>query len=349
MAGGRDGLYQSLLALRSVAPDARLVVDSVEASAEGDLLSVRVHVVGAESAAFLDLAPPVELAGWGWGPLELLRVSDGLISERWAGSADGTLLEPLVTCDPVPFEMPTVQRVAALVRIVIAPETQFRIADLLSTRFLFVESGAVSVGVTPQDPAAPSYSVRTGATIDDPPSHTESVEPLASGEHLSTRSKSTTVIANQGSQPASLLVVTWYVMSTVAAPQAGPAAQVFDDVAKLNESGRPAVSARLLALGVAPVTNNAGCALGRVTMPAGSTLTWQSNRSVLIAVDDGRLLISTRDVRIDGTRATGEPWYGESTTLSAGDGAHVMAGTGFTWRNTGNVPATVIVLTMDAI
>ena len=81
-ASGRDGFVRALLALRATFPGLTLVVDDVRAAGEDQVLA-RVHTEGAESGVFL--GRPVPASFGEWGPLEVWRIADGQLVERWGG------------------------------------------------------------------------------------------------------------------------------------------------------------------------------------------------------------------------------------------------------------------------
>src|SRR4029453_18043725 len=89
-ATGRDGLVRALLSLRATFPGLTLVVDDLRA-ADGDQVLARVHAAGAGSGAFLGRPVPTSPARW--GPLEVWRIADGRLAERWGDPNPVVLLQ----------------------------------------------------------------------------------------------------------------------------------------------------------------------------------------------------------------------------------------------------------------
>jgi hypothetical protein len=336
-ASGRDGLLQTLLTVHATNPDLRIVLDSAVASRDGDEVSVRLHTTGIESGAFLGFPLPDELSGWGWGPIELLRVADGKIAERWIGREPVAMLQPLAKSDPLPGGNSSSLDVIALLRLNIAPDSVARFTTSSHGRFIVAETGSAAVRVKCVDVGDAQYC--------DAGSLGEAHR-LDTGASVLVPARSEVEIVNVGPDAASLLVTVRYAYGfspTTEEGIAGPALAQADTIQSEHPGG---VDARVLLVGIVPLDAEVRLAFGRVVIPAGSTLTWSSGPAVLLAVDAGSLTLTTDDVSMEGLRAGGERWFDDDVVLEQGDGAALPAGVGFTWRNPSSVPAQLLLLSL---
>lgn len=139
-ADGAAGLIQALLAQRTTWPGVRLVVDDVRATGP-DAVTAWVHAEATGSAAipgFTAAVLPVS-----WGPLEVLRIADGRIAERWASHRDPVLVEPL-------GYLPANTDAKAMVLVERHTIQSGAVDELIAGtghRWLYVESGTVNVAV----------------------------------------------------------------------------------------------------------------------------------------------------------------------------------------------------------
>ena len=83
VSGDRAGARQLFVMLKAAFPDLAFAVE--DTVTEGDRIVARVRARGSQQGAFLDIPPtgkPVE-----YSLIEILRIADGKIAERW-GVAD---------------------------------------------------------------------------------------------------------------------------------------------------------------------------------------------------------------------------------------------------------------------
>ena len=336
LPAGRDGLVQSLLAIHASSPALRIVLDSAVASAAGDEVTVRLRTTGAETGAFLGIPLPDEMRPWGWGPLEVVRIADGKIAERWSGQEPAAVLQPLSESGPLPGGEETALDVIALLRVTIAPDATVRFTTGLQARFLMVETGTLSMTLHDVADGAPLPYSR-GAW---------SEHRLDAGATALTPPRSEVAIANAAGPQASLLMAIRYAQGYSLAPPDGSADPAQAQATAVASSDPTRVSSSVLTTGIIPPGSDVRFRLGRVTMPAGSTLTWPPGPAVLIAADAGELALATDEVGTEGIRADGERWFDDDTTLETGDGASIPAETGSTWRNSSNNSSMLLVLTL---
>ena len=135
-ASGRDGFVGALLALRATYPDLTLVVDDVRAAGE-DMVLARVHAEGAESGAFLDRPAPASVGQW--GPLEVWRLANGQLVERWGGLDPAALLPSGQAPVSVEALGPGRRRVT-VTRMTVEPRATLPVANGQAIRVFTVEA-----------------------------------------------------------------------------------------------------------------------------------------------------------------------------------------------------------------
>jgi hypothetical protein len=342
-AGSAEVLAR-LVRLRALAPELTLRVDDVSALPVPGEVLVHLTVAGGATASFLGLAPPRELTNWGWGPVETLRIMDGLIVERWSTSIPAMVLEPL-SQTTLPGGIPPTQWVVALLRITVEAESAFTIDNGEVTRDLLIESGSLTVTV--EQPRARGLTPNGSGMAMAAPSPVAAAAPrkLAPGDSLLAIPWGSYSLVNTGSSPGVLLAVvrvpTWENASTAEA--FGWRVRLMPMLATDQRSG---IQEELLTIALVPGTVGNGLAVGRVTLAPRETLTWPPlGRLAILAVAQGQLQVSAPR-EIDTVRADGRSWSDEEMLLQGGDGTVVSAAQSMTWRATSDEPASILIVTL---
>lgn len=193
---GRAGLARRLAALHAAFPAARFMVEDL--ISQGDAVLAWVRLQGAEPGAFLGMPVPTELTGW--GPLEVSRVSEGRIVERWASREVPVLLEPLVEAPlAVPAQTPAE---LLLARYTYAPGAAWPMDPDPFPRLLVVQEGRIAVEVEGPDLVthAPRRHVRHGEADVQTSELT-----LEAGDLFLLPAGSSAVAHNDGAPPAVVL------------------------------------------------------------------------------------------------------------------------------------------------
>jgi len=143
---GRTGLEAALLSRHTGFPGLRLVLD--DARATGDIVVVRVHAERVVAGSFLGLTPSRDLAEW--GPLDIVRVANGLIVERWGSKPNIARFERLWQSSISAATSGTPQTVA-LRSLTWAPGAVLEMAVNPAAWFLAVGTGSLTytVAATP--------------------------------------------------------------------------------------------------------------------------------------------------------------------------------------------------------
>ena len=180
---GAAGLARTLLAERTTWPGIRIVVDDIRATGP-DAVTAWVHPEAPIPADVIGFAVPDVPAAW--GPIEVLRIADGLIAERWASDRDALLLEPLGKLLPIDIEAHTVVRVELYT---VQPGASDELLGEASAgpRLLYVQAGTASV------------------TLDQPPRATAAS--LNLWDVLAVAANTRATVTNSGPEPALILVV----------------------------------------------------------------------------------------------------------------------------------------------
>jgi predicted SnoaL-like aldol condensation-catalyzing enzyme len=96
---GRDGLEEYVALLHAAAPETRLAAETVAAVDDRAVVRVAVQTVRAAE-------PTLATLGWRpalWGPVDVLRVANDKIVERWSATVGQGLVQPLAR---VAFDLP---------------------------------------------------------------------------------------------------------------------------------------------------------------------------------------------------------------------------------------------------
>ena len=286
---------------------------------------------GPAAGSFLGLGLPPELGAW--GPLEVLRIADGRVVERWGGRPDSALFEPLGET-ALPASPPsTGSSSLVLHRLHLAPRARVQVDDGADLGLVVVEDGAVTV--EPQ------------AGVPDRP------VALAAGGTFFAPGGAPYALRNPGSVPAETLVIALLALEETAHGDAGahPAAQPSVDRTALPATRTPGVATQILT-GVGGVQPSAGgrLAVGRIRLAPGADLALSGAPGPLVvAVEAGGVDVAVADGRVWATGADGRDWPPlTQAALTAGDGARLTAGAETTLRAASDEPAVLLIVTLTA-
>ena len=138
LPSGRDGLMRYLTMLREAHPTLRFEVEEVLAS--GEFVSVRVTARAPDSA---DLPDGSSAQTVSWHGVDVFRVRDGLVAERWTGSDAPSLVQSLarMTLD----HWPKGTSMMAAARLTFARHAEVREVALPGPGLVVVEGGTLAV------------------------------------------------------------------------------------------------------------------------------------------------------------------------------------------------------------
>jgi predicted ester cyclase len=324
-----DGLMDSLHALRATYPGLRLSVE--EQRVAGDRIFARVAARGQRRPSFLGLTLPPEAAAW--STLELLRIEDGKIAERWNDAGPVDLYQPL-TGRPLEVHLGG-REVVTLARLTLSADASISWLPLSGPALVVVERGAVAVR------AIAGWEVERGGGEDEPVESGRE-EVLNAGD--AARLSGTEVVLRGGAVPASVLVATVITRPAEEAVDTMPSTAGF--------SVEPLL--RVVGTKLPLSTGTVEMGLGRAVVHAGGSLPLpDGGRAVGFTVEDGALGIASANATAllpsaDGiTHPPSEPadWI-----LEAGDGV-VFGATAFglSTRVVGDVPARVLMLVLTPV
>jgi SnoaL-like polyketide cyclase len=346
------GLTRYLASLHATSPKLKLTVGEVVIT--GDQALVNLIVQGDEQRAFLG-SPLKGVAPW--GAVDALRVIDGQVHEYWSSGTGLELLEPLAHTSF--HALMPLERTMTLDRLTIPPGASFAAANADEARWLFIETGAVSVTMDRHESTNVMVLGSSGETVALATGQNEprKPDPAGSDDFFTLPVWSTITIHNVGDQSASVLVLaagSLGGLGDVSIDPAGhggktPAASDLGwpgwgiSVPRISESG--ALLASLI--GSVDTTfpdKQTVITIGRMTLAPETTVDTHAAGQNLILVDSGTL-----DFVTDGT--TARIYQGASSDVSvgtAGPGAAVLLPEGAvaSLRNLGDSP---VVLTVVAI
>lgn len=312
-APGRGGLVQALLSRRAMFPGLRLVVDDVTATGP-DRVVARLHGEGATATSVAGLPILASLADW--GPLDLFRIADGTIAERWGSRTDSlvVLRSGQTSLDVDPGD--PMQRLV-VGRFRLPPGGQVDVGGMPNIDVFVIEVGTVEVV----------------AATDLP--HT-----LSAGEFVVHTPPSPVTLRNPGTSPAMLLTFALWPLdawsSSLDHDSSGgsPAQQRASSGTPLARRGENAL------LFAADVTLRAPgrVAVGRLDLAPGTVLPIPAgDRIVVVAVGAGQL------ARVPGDAGTGEG------PVVAGEEIVLLTDAGGTWWSAGDGPTSVVVVTIGPV
>ncbi len=308
---GAEGLARTLLAERTTWPGFRIVVDDIRATGP-DAVTAWVHPEAPNPPAVIGFAVPAVPSAW--GPIEVLRIADGRIAERWASGSDALLLEPLGQLLPIDLEAHTVVKVK-LHTVQPGATDELLGGAGAGSRLLYVQSGTVSVALDQLPRATPvsldlwdvlAVAATTGATV-----------------------------TNTGPEPALILV---------AMSMPPPSNQ---EMAYYQQQSRAKPVGAVVVLAFLPVPKTGQMTLQRVMLEPGVTLTRGADvGETMILVERGTSWLTPdngRDVQVRTSDGNLHPRAPEEA-LEPGDLVHVGAGLAGSWRAGTDEPVALLVL-----
>ena len=308
---GAAGLARTLLAERTTWPGIRIVVDDIRATGP-DAVTAWVHPEAPIPADVIGFAVPDVPAAW--GPIEVLRIADGLIAERWASDRDALLLEPLGKLLPIDIEAHTVVRVE-LYTVQPGASDELLGGASAGSRLLYVQAGTASV------------------TLDQLPRATAAS--LNLWDVLAVAANTRATVTNSGPEPALILVV-------MSMPP--PSNR---DMAHFQQATRSEPVDAVVVLTSLLVQSTGRLTLERVMLEPGVALTrGEGVGETLILVERGTSWLTPpdgRDVQVrtsDGKLQRRDP----EKALAPGDLVQVGAGIAGSWRAGTDEPVALLVM-----
>jgi hypothetical protein len=335
--GGREGLIRAVLARRAVFPGLRLVVEDAHPTG-GGLVAVRLHAAGATKGSFLGL--PVPVGTTVWGPIELLRVADGRVAERWGGAGEPTLLHPLWQ-STLSATLTDVPPMVAVRRISWEAGATLTVVQNPAAWFLLVERGTLTVS------AGPEPRVTTGIDREATP---------ASGDLVVIPPGTGFSAANAGTAGVSALAVVMWMPIEVSDVMPGSGGALNEEQAirlglhwhAIGEvTIAPGVVAQVLTTGsTVPVPSGATLSLGRIVLAPGAALSLPSEGALHVVVESGALDLDVEGSAAWRTRADGSVHeLSDRSTVAADEGVVTTASPVRFWQ-TGTEPVEILVLTV---
>lgn len=313
---GRSGLKEYLATLHEVDQRLRLVPEMVAAA--GDLTVARVAIQrppGPPVFIGSTIAPPP------WGPVDVFRVANGVIVERWSHTDGTALIRPLAQAS---FDLPSpVPRVVSLDRLTLSQGATWS-SRATGPHLLFLEEGVLHV------------QVRKAGAIESGVSPAHQMIPLSTGQSLTTLAGMDVDVTSVGTKASRVVVVSFAVPQS---PGGAPVAPILPpDVAGQTLAGGMATDVRVGAVAVT---------LGQMILARGSQLSLaRAEGPTLIAVDAGQLRVATSEPAWIWSGDHGTNRQGRETGLAAGDGSLLGARNMAALRTVGDDPVVVLVLTL---
>ena len=158
---GRAGLEDYLVSLHDADPGLRLEADVLSANAQlgGD------PGAGAARGGGLYLSATLGEARTVWSPIEVFRITDGVVVGRW-GQTDGLTLARPLAAQTLALPIPT-PRVVSLMRVTQAPGTRWDAPRVDGPRLLVLQAGVLDVQAVPGSVADSGASCWPRATVSD--------------------------------------------------------------------------------------------------------------------------------------------------------------------------------------
>ena len=342
-APGRSGLARTLFALHATAPGLQLVVEALTAS--GDQAVARIGIEGG-TRAFLGAAVGVDQAA-PWPALEVLRVADGRIVERWAVDDRLGDLRPLLR---VPLgDLPAGPAVVGLARLAYAPGAAGPLHTDRGPAVALVEEGGFALRA--EGPAQLLRAPAAGAPGPWRPVPVGTEVALVPGDQILLPAATRRAFRNAGRGPATLLTATVF-----DAESRGLGSRVLTGTLPWSAAwpvrSWQGIRVQHIAGGVATMLPGEGCtiALGRAALAPGARLPLVPSDGVaLVAVEAGTL-----DPATTGEAARARPGApGEApaspnaeAALTAGDGVLLGEGRAGALGSAGAGPVVVLVATV---
>jgi predicted ester cyclase len=337
-APGRAGLVQALMSRRAAFPSLQVIVDAVAATGS-DGVTARVHLTGDGAGEFLGLPLSPDLAAW--GPLDLFRIADGRIVERWGAGSDPISLQPWWRT-PIAGAETNASRTIEIETLVFDPGARWTFPADGSARFVMAMDGNLVAVVT--DGGAPAWSTSRAADAAARPTpiapgQTTSVSP---NDLLVAPPDTGLVVSNDTALPVEVTTVVILAPFPHGLASTPPVAPMLGNPALANPSTGDVPAVHFHGLFLPPVNVPVGAVLGlgRIDLAPGARLDFS-------ATDATTLLISQNgQIELETSRTTGALGAAlQRTTVSAGEGAVIPAGMESRWRS-GAALTNALVLTI---
>lgn len=333
--GGGGDLGSALATLGTIAPGGWLEVE--ELTAVGDRAVARVALRGTGPTAFLGL--PLRGVPAAWATLDLFRVADGRVAERW-GDAEGAAAFTSFGAAAIGGRYPGYAAVA-LARATLRPGERL-IGPTEMSRVVLVQSGTLTLAAAPA-PIGVSRSTAPGGTGVAGKGTT-----LEVGDLAALPSGTDYGLENRGRGSATVLLVT---VGLPAGPQVGYPGELPRSPSRATPSTPPGAAPELLLAGGLAVGLARGepvVAVGRIVLAPGAAVGEVGAAApLLLAIMGGQVELGLASgpawLRNGTDGATRVAHAGTREALGSGDGALVPAGGTMALRNAGDAPAVVIV------
>jgi mannose-6-phosphate isomerase-like protein (cupin superfamily)/ketosteroid isomerase-like protein len=320
MKPDRGGLEGYLAVLHAGVPDTELLVEAIVAG--GDRAMARVAVRGGHGqtslhGAVLDHPAP-------WGPVDVFRIADGMIAERWSHTDGTALVRPLAQTSP-DLAVPA-PRVVTIDRFTLAVGARLN-AYATGPHLLYVEEGELSV------------HMREGRSGVPEPTPALLIAPLSVGQSLVMPAGATYDVTNVGTKATRVVVLS---MTVPQAPGGAPVQSPLPpDVAGTRLAGGMAAD-----VGIGPTV----LTLEQMTLARGTQLSLSSAAGpILIAVDTGHLSMVNSEPAWIWSGADSINRRRQEANLAQGDGVLQSAGGVMMLRNVGDDPVVALVLTVRPV
>ncbi|MFN8589893.1 MAG: nuclear transport factor 2 family protein [Thermomicrobiales bacterium] len=312
----RDGLLAYLADLHRADPTTRLIPDVIAVRDGLAVVQVDIqHGNSPQQGVLRDQSRP-------WGPVDVLRLGDGQIIERW-NQSDGLTIARLLAEASLQLPAPA-PRVVTLSRITLAPTARWSFTND-GPAVLLPEDGASDLRATIAAPTASNVFVAAPSVR------------LDMDQPLIVPAGANAAVSNLAANPARLLAVTFTVPSMPDGLSSAPL-----------PSG---VEMRVLAGGLATDVTSGMLTLdlSRVTLAHGADLTLsEADGPTLVALDHGGIELRSAATTWRRRAEDGVSEQVRESTLAAGDGALIRAD-GFTLlANTSDDDASALVLSLRA-
>lgn len=338
---GRTEFGRALRALHAVAPGTWLSIEDLVAV--GDRAMVRVALHAPKERTFLGLS--LQGIPDAWPPLDVVRVVGGRVVERWADGTGTASLEPI---GEVPLGQGTpVHANVALVRLALRPGERLTGAAV-QARMLLLESGTLTLAV---GAGAGAVRVASPAVPAGTPIAAGAEAVLQSGALVALPGTADFALRNDGPGTAVALVAEVSVPDrrrvvypgTGPGPRAAPTRSPLEPVARLLAGELTTLMpGGEVTAGLGRVALSPGASIAGMTAPGPLLLTVASG-SVAIGAAPGPVWLRT------GTTGANRIERGSgAVALGSGDGAFVPTGGAIAVANSGEVPAVVLVVVLQA-
>lgn len=303
---GRAALIDQLRSRRQLFPRLRFIVDELHTTG-ADRVTARIHVEAGVPNRFLGLPAPLSLAEW--GPLELFRIAEDHIVERWRSQPE-TLFVSSLGQVTLPYGADVQPRTLVVARLRLAAGAATEVSDPLATTVVFVEDGGACIRVGAE--SSLSFS-----------SHESMV--VLPNEHLAIRNDCDGEVALLEVRLWSLDVSPSSLIRTNSRAAAEGASERVSEVVLLSAFG----------IAISPPMH---LNIDSLVLAADVAVSIAAQNEFLVAiVTDGVL-----DASLDRGSAIVQ------TRIKAGDGISAETGAAGTWRAGTGGPVSVVVLTLES-